>query len=248
MKTKIILTIFSILVFVSLSSVVIAGNPIEKDREFLLSDPDNDCISTWEEFLLGTDPFNTDSDNDGLPDSFEHEYMPYLNPADSSDAHQDADYEPISLLQWPKIGESKSPYGYRAIRKEIDVWPSNRDITFIQPVFDEKAPHYDNYEEYYRPCFLPENSEIIRYMHTNPIRADTDGDGILDPDDFRPLNFPNGGIDLNNVNISNTNIDKIENENNNNKIDIFAISLMPVKQINYDDYNYIFMLPYNDDK
>ena len=51
-----------------------AGDPLNKDTQFLNSDPDGDSITTWEEFTVGTDPFNTDSDNDGLPDWWELEY------------------------------------------------------------------------------------------------------------------------------------------------------------------------------
>jgi hypothetical protein len=79
----------------------------------------------------------------------------------------------------------------------MDYWPSNPDVITTQPVFLEEGPHYDNYEEFYRPYTYvdPETSiSSIRYMHTNPTKPDTDGDGLLDPDDYEPLGWANDGI------------------------------------------------------
>ena len=80
------------------------------------------------------------------------------------------------------------------ISGKVITWPSNPYITFNEPVFDEEGPHYDNYEEYYRPYTDLKDLETIKYMHTNPIYSDTDGDNILDPDDYEPIGWPNCGI------------------------------------------------------
>jgi hypothetical protein len=45
---------------------------IDKDR-----DPDNDGLTNWEEYLIGTDPLNWDSDKDGLPDGWERDFREF---------------------------------------------------------------------------------------------------------------------------------------------------------------------------
>jgi hypothetical protein len=184
---------------------------LKKDKKFREGDPDGDGIPTWEEFLLGIDPFNVDSDNDGLPDGWEKEYWPQLNPADSKDAHLDFDYDPIHDAQGYDIGERSAQFtaiDYYRNNQPI-TWPGNPSITYVEPVFDETGPHYDNYEEYYRPYYPFKNKDIIRYIHTNPLNPDTDGDKYLDPDDEFPIWWPNGSVD---PNLENSGGDKFEND------------------------------------
>ncbi len=195
MRLKITILIAILLSLMMFASAALAGDPLKEDKDFLGSDPDGDGVLTWEEFVLGTDPFNSDSDNDGLPDGWEKEYWPTMNPADSSDAHLDFDYDPTSNGTGYDRGERDATF--EAVQKLVGgqpmSWPSNPDILFTQPIPGEDGPHYDNYEEYYRMYTDLENQNIIRYMHTNPLKPDTDGDLILDPDDFEPLGWKNDG-------------------------------------------------------
>ena len=48
-------------------------NPVETKSDKHM-DPDGDGLDNWEEYELGTDPLNWDSDGDGLPDGWEIEY------------------------------------------------------------------------------------------------------------------------------------------------------------------------------
>lgn len=200
MKINIVILIAFVLIISALSSVAMASNPLVKEKHFLMSDPDGDTVLNWEEFQVGTDPFNPDSDNDGLPDWWELEHSSWRNkktknaimdPTDSSDAHLDFDYEPIHDAQGYEIGERDSEF--RAIKHFVDgtpmVWPSNKDQTYTAIVFDEESMHYDNYEEYYRPVYDKDKKSITGYIHTNPLYPDSDGDKILDPDDYAPLNI-----------------------------------------------------------
>jgi hypothetical protein len=203
MRLNIAILIALLIALTAFTTAAFAGDPLKEDKEFLLSDPDGDGITTWEEFKIGTDPFNTDSDNDGLPDWWELEYSPWMNadpnalmdPTSSKDAHYDYDYDAVSNGTGYNVGERESQF--QAVKKPMDYWPANPDVTVTQAMFDEEGPHYDNYEEYYRSYTYvdPEDStQSVRYMHTNPTKPDTDGDGILDPDDYEPLGWANDGI------------------------------------------------------
>jgi hypothetical protein len=44
-------------------------NPVGQNDKY--KDPDGDGLDNWDEYELGTDPLNWDSDNDGLPDGWE---------------------------------------------------------------------------------------------------------------------------------------------------------------------------------
>jgi hypothetical protein len=204
MRINIAILVAVILAVTVFSTVVLAGDPLKQDKKFLNSDPDGDGILNWEEFIVGTDPFNTDSDNDGLPDWWELEYSQWrnsdpnalMNPTDSSDAHDDLDYDAVSNGTGFNVGEREAQFlALQSLHGGQPVaWPANPDVVFTQPVFDEEGPHYDNYEEFYRPYTDLENQNVIRYMHTNPTKPDTDGDGILDPDDYEPLGWANDGV------------------------------------------------------
>jgi hypothetical protein len=72
-------------------------------------DSDGDGISNLMEFLHGSyggrlnsldDPL--DSDQDGMPDSWEYQYLPYLNPA-KDDANSDADLDGLSNINEYKL-------------------------------------------------------------------------------------------------------------------------------------------------
>ena len=146
---------------------------------------DNDGLMTWEEQILGTDPYNSDSDNDGLPDGWEYQNL--LDPADATDSHQDADGEDNGMT----TGEKRASFSQ--VRKIIDVWPSDGITNVASLVLNENEFHYDNYEEYYRAYYDLDPPHGILFMHTNPNSPDTDGDGYLDPDDAEPLSAQNDG-------------------------------------------------------
>jgi hypothetical protein len=207
MKFNIAILIALLVGLAACTSVALATDPLKYDKTFLDRDPDGDKVPTWEEFLVGTDPYNSDSDNDGLPDYWELEYSQWrnpdpnalLDPTDSSDAHADYDYDPSSNGTGFNQGEREAEF--KAVQSlkhgQAVTWPSDSEVTFTMPMFEEAGPHYDNYEEYYRPYTYtdPDTSQdSIRYMHTNPTKPDTDGDLILDPDDYEPLGWKNDGL------------------------------------------------------
>lgn len=65
--------------------------------EDALSDLDNDFLTAYDEFELGTNPTNPDSDGDGIPDGLE--FLWGLDPLDPSDASEDLDGDGFTNLE-----------------------------------------------------------------------------------------------------------------------------------------------------
>ena len=170
------------MVCVAFGGMSIAMNPLDPDDSMV--DSDGDGLFNREEFEHGTDPNNPDTDNDGLPDGWEA--TNFLDPCDPADAHADFDYA---------SGEKNAKFS--AVRKPIDVWPvgRNKGTPVATPDADGNI-HYDNYEEYYRAFDMIGGVRVpVFYQHTDPNNPDTDGDGILDPDDPYPFDAtPRDGI------------------------------------------------------
>lgn len=146
----------SFLVLAATTGFVSALSPLDDSDAFL--DPDGDGLTNVEEFNAGTDPGNPDTDNDGLPDGWEWDYM--MDPTDFTDAGNDEDYsDPV----WDNRHEEYS--------------------MFTQV----PGPHYTNYDEYYR-YYNTDTDGKDNYLHTSPLCDDTDGDDLMDPDDPAPLN------------------------------------------------------------
>jgi len=134
-------------------SCVSALNPLSGNDWDL--DPDNDGLTNLDEFLFGSDPNNSDTDGDGLPDGWEADNM--LDPNDPADADMDNDYFGGEEYSQFKLPEVQNPY--------------------------------TNYAEYYRFAYVnPQTGERV-FIPTNPNEPDTDGDGLLDPDDEYPWVF-----------------------------------------------------------
>jgi hypothetical protein len=186
MRIRLSLIFIVFLALAVVSGMAYAGDPLDPD-DTKGADWDNDGLDYENEFLLGTDPYNADTDNDGLPDGWEFNYWPQLDPTDSSDAHHDDDGED----QGNFTGEKRA--SFNEVRKSIDKWPSDGTTSVYEPVLKEQEPHYDNYEEYYRAYYDLNEPYGILYMHTNPLNPNSDGDEYLDPDDAEPLSSANDG-------------------------------------------------------
>ena len=61
------------------------------------TDNDDDELSNYEEYLWNTDPFNNDTDADGMPDGWEALYN--LNPTFLQDAYSDYDMDGLTNLE-----------------------------------------------------------------------------------------------------------------------------------------------------
>lgn len=67
------------------------------DPSDALSDQDGDFLTAYDEFWLGTDPTNPDTDGDGIPDGVEFAYG--LDPLNPADAHEDMDGDGFTNLE-----------------------------------------------------------------------------------------------------------------------------------------------------
>ena len=72
-------------------------------------DTDNDGLSDWEEFLIGTNPVNCDTDGDGLPDGWEvrwnlHPLAAVVNNQNEGDMNPDGDFMAFAdRLMWDDL-------------------------------------------------------------------------------------------------------------------------------------------------
>jgi hypothetical protein len=125
-------------------------------------DPDDDGLTNLDEFLYGSDPNNSDTDGDGLPDGWEADNM--LDPNDPTDAGKDNDWfggEEYAQFRLPDVPNPLT-----------------------------------NYAEYFRYAYVDLETGANVYIPTDPNNPDTDGDGILDPDDRFPWTYdPNEKYD-----------------------------------------------------
>jgi hypothetical protein len=179
MMKKILTLLIFVILSVSMLNFALASDPLNPDDANI--DSDNDGLKNWEEYLNGTDPNNADSDNDGVPDGWE--VFSDMDAANPADAHEDLDFQ---ATEPDEKGEIEAQFS--AVRHSFDVWPSD-GVTQVAADL-----HYDNYEEYYRAFDTIGGVTVpVFYAYTDPQAPDTDGDRILDPDDYEPHNYANDG-------------------------------------------------------
>lgn len=184
MLKKILILLISVIISLSAINLVLAGNPFNPNDAFI--DPDGDGLNNQEEYMAGSDPYNADSDNDGIDDYWEVENL--MNPVDPRDAHKDFDY----IVNDSIICNGEIDSEFSEINYYFNVWPSDEKTVF------GTDKHYDNYEEYYRmsDVKLADGEWIVvepYIARTGANEPDYDGDNILDPDDRAPTTFGTAG-------------------------------------------------------
>ncbi|NHJ49226.1 MAG: hypothetical protein FK733_15665 [Asgard group archaeon] len=165
-----------------------------------LLDTDGDTVSDGEEVLVyNSDPNDTDSDDDLMPDGWEAEYN--FDLINASDATEDNDFDNLTNLE--EFNANTHPYfpdsDFDSISDGDEVL-----IYFTDPTDDDTDGDtlLDNYEIIFgelngtriNPLIFDNVTEdydndglengIEATLWTDPLNADTDGDGFTDGDEF----------------------------------------------------------------
>ncbi|MFO8050257.1 MAG: hypothetical protein R6V01_00980 [Thermoplasmatota archaeon] len=127
---------------------------------------------------LKGDDWQQDPDNDGLNNRDE-----FLAGSDPNNWDTDGDGLPDG---W-EVENSLDPADPTDAEMDNDYFGGEEYASYTQV-----KPPYDNYAEYYRLLGVDEKTGENKYLPTDPNNPDTDGDGLLDPDDPWPWDFPPG--------------------------------------------------------
>jgi thrombospondin type 3 repeat protein len=131
-----------------------------------------------------------------------------LNPLNGDDWDYDPDQDGLTNLDEFLAGSD--PNNWDSDGDGLpDGWEVNNDLDPTDPMdadedfdyfggeeyasYTQVDPPYDNYAEYFRLAGVDADTGEDIYIPTNPNHADTDGDGVLDPDDSWPWDFSNDG-------------------------------------------------------
>jgi hypothetical protein len=146
-------------------------NPVDQNDKN--KDPDADGLNNWNEYLIGTDPLNWDSDNDGLPDGWEVAYREF-----------DLTYNKFNLD--PSVGDS-------IINDELDDEDGDNNMPDADG-YDPKKPQKNGFDPLEEILDFKDNDgdgEVVQFMIINGIKTgvdvfndiDDDGDGYVDEED-----------------------------------------------------------------
>jgi len=143
-------------------------------------DPDFDNLANTNEFAIGTFPNDGDTDNDGMPDGWEAQYIPHLSPLtnDANEGIDAPDYDGMRNLD--EYTRSTDP---TIADTDGDGMPDGWEFTYSSAC--NPTNPLDDVIDY--PGENPAPDGLINeqeYLHgTNPEIADTDGDGVTDGDE-----------------------------------------------------------------
>ncbi len=154
----------------------------------------NETYTNLEEYILGTDPTEQDTDGDGMWDGWEVYYL--LDPLDSDDAHYDTDfdgfdanhdnyfevYENFSNIK--EFNNDTNPRNPDTDRDMMwDGWEVFYDLDPLDPTDRDEDPDGDGFDRN-RDGKITISENFTNYEEflkkTNPRNNDTDGDGMID--------------------------------------------------------------------
>lgn len=147
------------------------------DQHDAILDSDEDYLSDYDEYRYGTNPYNPDTDGDGIPDAFEICSM--MDPTDATgDNGADGDFDHDGL---PNLTEYLMGLDPSFPDQDRDGVPDGDEIYYGTDPW--KADSDDD--------GIGDFDEIFVY-HTDPLVADSDGDGLTDYEEvFVSFSDPN---------------------------------------------------------
>jgi len=137
------------------------GNAITDYAADANEDTDGDGLTNLQEYQLGADPNDSDTDNDNMPDGWEFDNN--LNATDASDANEDTDDDGLTNLQEYQLGAD--PNDSDTDNDQMpDGWEYNNGLNAASEDTDDDG--LTNLQEY--------------QLGADPTDSDTDGDGMPD--------------------------------------------------------------------
>ncbi len=141
-----------------------------QEREITHTDPynrdtDGDGLSDKEELVLGTDPLNPDSDGDGLSDGDEVKVY-HTNPLN------------------PDTDGDGLPDGEEVFKYHTDPTKFDTDGDGLSDYEELFRYHTDPLKQDSDGDGLSDGEEVLKY-HTDPLKVDTDGDGLSDYEEVK---------------------------------------------------------------
>jgi hypothetical protein len=140
------------------------------------TDSDEDTLPDWQEFILGTNPYNQDTDGDGIGDAWEIAHG--MNPVDATDADRDADGD--GLTNREEQANGTDPYNASTGGSGIpDGWAIANGLNPLDPNLASGDPTGRGMTNYWKYLLgLNPNSTDTDGNGTADVDEDTDGDGI----------------------------------------------------------------------
>ena len=142
------------------------------------TDSDGDNLVDYEEMMIGTDPFDPDSDDDLMPDGWEYSYS--LDPLNSSDSVDDPDHDNLSNLEEYLLGSN--PIN---MDSDLDLMPDGWEVQYgLNLTVDDANEDFD-YDELVN----------LAEFQNNTFPNDNDTDDDLMPDGWEVQHGLNPVID-----------------------------------------------------
>jgi outer membrane protein OmpA-like peptidoglycan-associated protein len=161
-------------------------------------DEDEDGLTYDQERLYGTDPYNPDTDGDGLKDGEEiYKYRTDpLNPDTDGDGISDGD-EVLVYRTDPKKSDTDDDGlndGEEVLTYHTDPLRADTDGDGLSDGDEVKKYHTNPLKIDTDGDGLSDSDELFKY-HTDPLQLDTDGGGVKDGDEIKGGTNPNSAKD-----------------------------------------------------